>query len=128
MKTKMLIILFATLMIVSLLYASCAPAPATTAAPGQTTKTSGATTTAIASGAAVSIEGFAFNPQSLTIKAGTTVTWTNNDAAGHDVKSDLFASPKMAKGETFSFKYETAGTYEYICGIHPSMKGTIIVE
>lgn len=122
MKTKMLVILFVTLMALSLLYASCAPSPATTSVTSQT----GATT--IASGTAVSIEGFAFNPQSLTVKAGTTVTWTNNDAAGHDVKSDDFASPIMAKGETFSFKYETAGTYEYICGVHPSMKGTIIVE
>lgn len=123
MKTKMLVILFVTLMVLSLLYASCAPSPATTSVTSQTD-----TTTTGASGAAISIEGFAFNPQSVTIKAGTTVTWTNNDAAGHDVKSDDFASPIMAKGETFSFKYETAGTYEYICGVHPSMKGTIIVE
>lgn len=124
MKTKMLVILFVTLMLLSLIYASCAPAPETTSTAGQTS----ATTAAGESGAAVSIEGFSFNPQSVQIKAGSTVTWTNNDAVKHDVKSDLFASPLMAKGETFSFKYETAGTYEYICGVHPSMKGTIIVE
>lgn len=78
--------------------------------------------------AKVIMENFSFGPDTLKIKAGATVTWTNNDSAPHDVKSDLFASPKLAKGEFFSFKFEEVGTYDYICGIHPKMKGKIIVE
>lgn len=128
MKTKLLVILFVTLMLISLLYASCTPAPATTPAASQTSQANGATTASMASGSTVSIEGFAFNPQTLKIKVGTTIVWTNNDTAGHNIKADAFSSPLMAKSETFSFKFETAGTFAYSCGVHPSMKGTIIVE
>lgn len=84
--------------------------------------------TGTAGKAAVSIENFAFNPASLTISAGTTVVWTNNDTAGHDVKSPEFTSPMMAEGQTFEYKFDKAGTYEYICGVHPAMKGTIVVK
>ena len=84
--------------------------------------------TGTAGKAAVSIENFAFNPASLTISAGTTVVWTNNDSAGHDVKSPDFTSPMMAKGQTYEYKFDKAGTYEYICGVHPAMKGTIVVK
>ena len=74
------------------------------------------------------MENFSFKPDTLTVTVGATVTWTNNDAAGHDVKSDLFQSPNMAKGQTFSFTFTNKGTYDYICGIHPNMKGKIIVQ
>ncbi|MCJ7473074.1 MAG: cupredoxin family copper-binding protein, partial [Actinobacteria bacterium] len=76
----------------------------------------------------VSIEDFAFNPSDLTIKVGDTVTWTNNDGAAHTVKMDTFESETMPKGDTFSFTFSDAGIYKYICGIHPSMNGKIIVE
>lgn len=78
----------------------------------------------------VEIEDFAYVPGTLTIKVGTTVTWTNKDTVRHTVTSDngLFDSGLFGKGETFSFTFTEAGTYTYHCTPHPNMKGTIIVE
>ncbi len=77
----------------------------------------------------VSINNFTFNPASITIKTGTTVTWTNEDSAPHIVTSDgNFDSSALSKGETFNYTFNTAGTFNYICSLHPSMKGKIIVE
>ena len=82
-----------------------------------------------ASGNSVSIQGFAFNPATLTIKAGTTVTWTNEDSASHTITSaGFFDSGTVATGQTFSKTFDQPGTYNYACSIHPSMKGKIIVE
>lgn len=78
--------------------------------------------------AKVMMENFAFSPETLIIKAGAIVVWINNDSAPHDVKSDFFTSPKLAKGKSFSFKFDNPGVFDYICGIHPKMKGKIIVE
>ncbi len=77
---------------------------------------------------AVVIKDFAFNPSTLTVKVGTTVKWTNEDSAPHTIKSEAFTSGNLGKGESFEFKFDSAGTYDYICGIHPSMKGRIVVE
>ena len=76
---------------------------------------------------AVSIENFSFKPSVLTVQVGTTVVWTNNDTAVHNIKSATFNSPEMKKGETFKFTFEKAGTYDYSCGIHPTMTGQIVV-
>lgn len=76
----------------------------------------------------VLISNFSFNPGSLTVKAGTTVTWTNNDSVTHSIKSSSFTSPDLATGDTFKFTFNTPGTYNYNCGIHPTMTGTIIVQ
>jgi len=78
--------------------------------------------------AAVAISNFSFEPASVTVKVGTTVTWTNNDTAPHQIKSDTFNSPVLSKGQTFSFTFSAAGTYDYSCNVHPSMKGQIIVQ
>ena len=79
-----------------------------------------------------------FSPNVLNVKAGTTVTFVNTDATGHTVTSvkpgttdpdGLFDSGLLsAKKNTFSFKFDTPGTYEYICSIHTHMRGTIIVS
>jgi len=76
----------------------------------------------------VAIQNFAFDPADLAVKAGDTVTWTNNDSAPHQIKSDVFNSPSLSKGQTFSFTFQNAGTFDYSCAIHPSMKGRIIVR
>lgn len=77
----------------------------------------------------VSIQNNAFNPKDLTISAGDTVTWTNNDAMLHDVDVDnLGKSPEMHKGETYTRAFDRPGTYNYDCDIHPFMKGTVIVK
>ena len=83
-----------------------------------------------ASGNAVSISDFAFSLASITVPAGTKVTWTNNDSAPHTVTSntDAFESGSLSRGGTFSFTFAQKGTYEYHCSPHPSMNGKVIVE
>jgi plastocyanin len=78
----------------------------------------------------VVIKDFMFVPTTLTVKAGTTVTWANKDEEPHTVFSDsgLFRSGAMDTGEAFSFKFDKPGTYHFLCTIHPRMVGTIIVE
>ncbi len=78
----------------------------------------------------VSIVNMSFSPASLTVVAGSTVTWTNNDNMTHTVTSDAmgFDSGNLPMGGKFSQMFSTAGTYTYHCTIHPNMKGTIIVK
>lgn len=78
----------------------------------------------------VNIASFAFSPQSLSVKVGVKVTWTNKDAATHTVTSDngaFTSSGNLAANETYEFTFATAGTYPYHCALHPAMKGTITV-
>ena len=78
----------------------------------------------------VMIQNFAYNPSTLTVKAGTTVTWTNQDSAIHDVASDsgAFASKDLAKGESYTHNFIKSGEYTYHCNEHPSMTGKVIVQ
>ena len=64
------------------------------------------------------------------MKAGTTVTWDNEDDIPHTVASSakLFKSKVLDTGDTFSFTFTTPGVYEYLCSLHPHMTGTIVVE
>ena len=80
--------------------------------------------------AAVKIHNFTFTPKSVTVKAGTTVTWTNQDDIPHTVMSSakLFRSKALDTDDKFSFTFTTPGTYEYFCSLHPHMTGTIVVE
>lgn len=78
----------------------------------------------------ISLKNFAFNPDTVTVKVGTTVKWTNEDNVIHTVTSDtnLFDSGDMNQGDTFSFTFTQAGTYPYYCiPHHANMKGTVIV-
>jgi amicyanin len=81
------------------------------------------------SGNAVDINNFDFAPMSLTIPAGATVTWTNHDEEPHTVAASdgSFHSPGMGTGGTYSFTFTNAGTYDYVCSIHPFMHGTVVV-
>jgi plastocyanin len=83
-----------------------------------------------ADGTIVMAKDFMFAPTSLTIKAGSTVTWTNHDDEPHTVVSTegLFRSGALDTNESFSFRFEKAGTYRYACSIHPRMLGTIVVQ
>ena len=74
------------------------------------------------------IKDFSFNPGTLTIKKGTKVTWTNEDSAPHKIKSDTFNSSNLNQGDKFEFVLSDTGNFDYICSIHPSMKGKIVVE
>lgn len=85
--------------------------------------------TAPVSGDQVAIDGFAFVPAALTVKAGTSVTWTNRDEEPHTVAATdgAFHSPGMGTGATFTHTFAAAGTFDYVCSIHPMMHGTVVV-
>ncbi len=116
--------------------ASSSPSGATTvpaaSTPAVSTPASStpASTPAAAAASAVSIKDFAFDGKSVTVAKGSTVTWTNNDGVKHSVVADdkSFRSESLTQGQTFQFTFPTAGTFTYICGIHPYMKGTIVVS
>jgi plastocyanin len=82
-------------------------------------------------GTEVSLEGIAFEPAEVTVAAGDTVTWTNNDSVSHDVTADSFSSGDpggMAGGDTFEHTFEEAGSFDYVCTVHPGMEGAVVVE
>ena len=88
-----------------------------------------AATPAQAADAAVKIGNFTFGPQELKVKAGTTVTWTNEDDIPHTIVSiSNFRSKALDSDDKFSFTFTTPGTYKYFCSLHPHMTGTIVVE
>ena len=80
--------------------------------------------------AAVTIGNFTFKSQVLTVKPGTTVTWTNGDDIPHTVTSNsgVFKSKVLDTGDKFSFTFAKAGQFGYFCSLHPHMTGTIIVK
>jgi plastocyanin len=104
-----------------------------TTASTTTSTTEGSTTTAApdaASGDAVSIKDFTFNPKDLRVAAGTKVTWTNDDTTTHTATGDddEFDTGDLAPGDSGDFTFEQAGTFTYHCNIHPTMKATITVK
>ncbi|MCC3768182.1 cupredoxin domain-containing protein [Streptomyces sp. UNOC14_S4] len=81
--------------------------------------------------AKVTIVGYAFSPSTLNVTRGTTVTWTNNDSAPHTVTSTgsgPLRSPTLNRGGSYTYTFTSSGTYGYICTIHPSMHGTVVVR
>jgi len=85
---------------------------------------------AVAGDQTVTIDNFTFNPAQISVKAGTTVTWTNQDDIPHTVTSTTraFKSKAMDTDDKFSFTFTTPGTYEYFCSLHPHMTATVVVE
>jgi len=84
-------------------------------------------------GNTITIKNFAFDPSALTVKTGTVVAWVNQDGASHTIVSDTgspaaFSSDSLSTGASYKFTFTQPGTYTYHCSIHPSMKGTIIVQ
>jgi plastocyanin len=82
-------------------------------------------------GKKVSMEGIKFHPNSVTVKAGDTVTWTNNDTVGHDVTGDDFNSGDpggLQNGDTFAHAFDKPGTFDYVCTVHPGMEGSVTVK
>jgi plastocyanin len=78
----------------------------------------------------VFIQGMAFSPSTISVSAGTTITWTNKDAISHTVTSDtgLFDSGTISSNSTYSYTFMTAGTFTYHCKIHPTMVATVTVN
>lgn len=92
----------------------------------------GAAGTAEATGSIVQIKiaDFAFEPATVTVAAGTAVTWTNVDTASHSVRSNnaMFEEQTMKTNATAKATFASPGTYNYICGLHPFMTATIVVS
>jgi plastocyanin len=78
----------------------------------------------------IAIHNFMFEPMSLVVAAGTTVTWKNLDGEPHTIHSidDAFRSGALDQNDSFSFKFDKPGTYRYACAIHPQMVATIVVK
>ncbi len=87
---------------------------------------------AFAAEAAIEIKDFAFNPDALTVRAGTKLTWTNRDDTPHTVTSTatppLFKSGALDSDDSFALVFDNPGTFSYFCSLHPHMQGTVIVR
>jgi plastocyanin len=101
---------------------------ANTVTSGQTT--AGSDTMAAGETVTVRISGMRFEPASITVKPGTTVTWIHESSMPHTVSSQSGgpSSSTLYNGQSFSHTFDTAGRYDYLCGLHPSMKGSVMVE
>jgi len=117
------------------LLAACG-SPGTTAAPpgmtGMAMATSAPDAAAVTPVATntVAVRNFAFSPASVTVKAGSTVTWTNQDQDPHDVvamNDGPFHSPPLNTGQSFSYTFTKPGRFDYLCTIHPFMTATVVV-
>jgi len=79
----------------------------------------------------VFIQGMAFTPSTITVSAGTTITWTNKDGVTHNVTSNtagLFSSGPINPNKTFSKLFSTPGTFGYTCTLHAGMNGSVVVN
>ena len=104
---------------------------------GNATSASGGNSVTISPGSSVPSNGKFFVPDTLTVSKGTTVTWTNGDSTLHTVTSGSaesgnsgseFDSSYLAAGKTFQHQFNTAGTFDYYCTLHPYMKGKVVVS
>ncbi len=119
-KTIMLSSIGAVLILILAACSSSAPTPVKEAMPTESVSGKSAN---------VEMSNFAFNPAELTVRVGTTVTWTNKDSASHDVKASdaSWGSESLSQGQSFSMVFDKEGTYDYVCTFHPGMQGKIIV-
>lgn len=143
---KYLLFMAVVLVAAPLLVAGCtsssnpSPSPSTaTVSATTTTATSNASTSiatsspspsASAASQTVVIQGFSFQPASITIQTGASVTWQNDDPVSHQIVSNTnaFSSPVLNTGGGYTHVFDQAGTYPYHCGIHPYMTGLITVQ
>ena len=104
---------------------------------GNATGASGGDSVTISPGSSVPSNGKFFVPDTLTVSKGTTVSWTNGDSTLHTVTAGSpeagnsgteFDSSYLAAGKTFQHQFNTAGTFDYYCTLHPYMKGKVVVN
>lgn len=100
---------------------------ASTPAGAGTTSTTASSTSA---GTLVHVKNFAFDPSTVTVSVGSAVTWEFDDSISHNVtaSNNAFSSNDLNSGQKFTFTFNKAGTYNYMCSIHPRMKATVIVK
>ena len=121
------------------LAALCSAAAFAVAGCGSSTSKNAATTSTAApatggatiearSTATVRMQGISFKPDTITVKAGGTVTWNNTSTISHNVTGDAFVSKTLDPGAKFVHRFGAAGTYAYVCTFHAGMKGTIVVQ
>ena len=115
---------------ITLLFGAVGVTALVAAALPELTAAGAAAVTAAATPATVQIDNFAFAPAALTVTAGTTVTWKNEDDSPHRIgdKNGTFKSAALDTDDTFSNTFAAPGEYPYICTIHPYMVGKIIVK
>lgn len=108
---------------------SVSPTASSAANATSTPKATATPTTKTSASVSVSIKNFAFNPSTITVHKGTKVTWTNNDSVGHTVTGNNGgpASQLINPGQSYSYTFNTVGSFPYHCGVHPSMLGTVQV-
>ncbi len=83
----------------------------------------------VAADRSVRIVGFAFSPATLTVRVGDSVTWRNEDSAAHTATSaGAWNSGDLGRGESATITFRAAGSFEYMCGIHPAMTGRVVVQ
>lgn len=107
-----------------------APNPATTQESTDADTGSDTPETNTVAASEIEIEDFKFGPANITVKKGTTVTWTNKDSAPHNVISDgpgSLESETLNQGDTYQFTFNEVGTFNYICTFHSGMSGTVTV-
>ena len=119
MKRLTTIVVVAALTLLVVAVAGCSGGASSSTPPAPTS--TGSSTSAPAAGTPVTIANFAYSPADVTIKAGGSVTWTNNDSVPHTVTGTDFDSGPIAQGATFSHTFPAVGSFEYKCTIHPSM-------
>jgi len=115
MKTK----LFIVFLILAVLISGCTGQKTVTKTDNMTEKPN-----------TVLIKGFAFDPATISVSKGTTVTWMNMDNAEHSVVAtgNAFSSDILKNGQSFAHTFNETGTFEYHCGKHPTMLGKVIVN
>ncbi len=76
------------------------------------------------------ISGYDFSPRDLTVQAGTAITWANRDSVPHDATDEAggWGTGTLKRGESATISFDSPGAYEYLCTIHPAMRGTVTVE
>lgn len=108
---------------------ACGGYSSTPTSPSNNTSAGNGTPITIVKGAQ-NLTTTAYNPNPLTIAAGTTVTWTNADSTAHTAVSDsgVFSSGTINGGGSYSFTFQNKGTFTYHCSFHPNMVGTVVVQ
>jgi plastocyanin len=116
------------LIVASLVFISACASSSSPTTPSSSPSPAGNTVSIVQGASALTTT--AFNPNPLTISTGTTVTWMNNDSITHTSTSNggTWSSGNVAPGGTFSFTFQSAGSFAYHCAIHPGMVGMITVQ
>jgi len=83
-----------------------------------------------ASQVTLDIHDYDFSPRDLTVQAGTAITWTNRDSVPHDATGEAggWATGTLKQSESVTISFDAPGVYDYLCTIHPTMRGSVTVE